>query len=204
MKPWTLRSPFKFTVLILTLTLGLSQFAESRKRHRQSKVIEDLITEPLQEALVSPPQDLEVCFSPEEPCDVKLIKFFRQAKTSLDIAIFDLTMDQAAHQILEASKKIRVRIVADRRQAHEQHSLIPLLIKAGVPLRYGHQRGIMHNKFTIVDGKMLETGSFNYTHHARKHNNENQIYIYNPVVVKKYTNRFEKLWSESDQPKLEN
>jgi phosphatidylserine/phosphatidylglycerophosphate/cardiolipin synthase-like enzyme len=40
-----------------------------------------------------------------------------------------------------------------------------------VNLRFGHtSEGIMHNKFVIVDGKMIEIGSFNYTNHASKAN----------------------------------
>jgi hypothetical protein len=94
---------------------------------------------------VAAPTDLETCFSPDESCDLKLVKFIRSAQTSIDVAIFDLTLDQVAHELLVASKRIPVRIVADLRQANSAHSLIPMMIKAGAKIRIGRQRGIMHN-----------------------------------------------------------
>ena len=75
-----------------------------------------------------------------------------------------------------------------------------VLSKAGAKLRFGRQRGIMHNKFTIVDGKAIETGSFNYTNHAYRANNENQIYLWDKPIVDRYQKRFEEIWSNSAIP----
>jgi phosphatidylserine/phosphatidylglycerophosphate/cardiolipin synthase-like enzyme len=147
------------------------------------------------------PKDNEVCFSPEEPCDLKLIKLIQSAKNSIDIAIYDINLDALVHELLVASKRIPVRVLVDRRQAQGEHSLVPLLIQAGAQLRFGHQRGIMHNKFTIIDGKILETGSFNYTRHASQANNENQIYLENPTILQKYKTRFDTLWNSGTLPK---
>ncbi len=152
----------------------------------------------IDEVMVRPPQDLEVCFSPADPCDIKLIKFVQSAQKSLDIAIYDINLDQLVHEILVQSKKIPVRIIVDRRQAKGNHSLVPLLKKAGADIRYGHQRGIFHNKFTIVDNKMIETGSFNYTHHAATANHENQVYLANPKIIETYRKHFDELWSQAD------
>jgi phosphatidylserine/phosphatidylglycerophosphate/cardiolipin synthase-like enzyme len=180
---------------VLTLIILTSPSAEAKsKKHPLINTLSKIVNT----ALVQPPRDLEVCFSPEEPCAIKLTKFIESAQKSLDIAIYDITLDQLAHQIILKSKKIPVRIIADRRQAKGNHSLVPLLIKAGVNLRLGHQRGIFHNKFSIVDSINLETGSFNYTNHASTSNNENQIYLSNPTILNRYKDRFEKLWYAAD------
>jgi phosphatidylserine/phosphatidylglycerophosphate/cardiolipin synthase-like enzyme len=149
--------------------------------------------------MIAPPKDLEVCFSPQDPCDLKLIKFLDSAEKSLDIAIYDINIDELVHHVLLKSRKIPVRIVVDRRQSKGSHSLVNLLVKAGAKVKFGRQRGIMHNKFMIVDGKALETGSFNYTNHAFKANRENQIYLWNPQVVEQFQREFEILW-ESGRP----
>ena len=126
----------------------------------------------------------------------KLIKFVSSAKKTIDVAVYDINLDQLVHQLLvQKIRSLKVRIVVDRRQAKGDHSLVPLLKKAGAQIRYGHQRGIMHDKFTVVDGGMVETGSFNYTNHASEANQENQIYLSNPLVVDRYRARFEKIWS---------
>ena len=147
------------------------------------------------------PKDMEVCFSPDEPCDLKLIKLVNSAEKSLDIAIYDINIDQLVHSVLVKSKSIPVRIVVDQRQSKGSHSLVETLIKAGASVRYGRQRGIMHNKFVIVDGKTVETGSFNFTNHASQANNENQIYITSPAVVERYVNRFETIWDKASDAK---
>lgn len=138
-----------------------------------------------------------VCFSPDGGCDEKLWTFIQSAKKSLDVAVFDLTHEKIVHEILVASRRVPVRVVVDRRQSKGQHSLVSTLIKAKVPVRYGRQRGIMHNKFTIVDGAALETGSFNYTDGASRKNHENQIYLSDVTVVAAYQKEFDKLWDEA-------
>ena len=177
-----------FIPLILLIT-PMNSEARTRKHP-----IRDKIAHTIDAALVSAPIDNETCFSPDEPCDIKLVKFVESAKVSLDIAIYDINLDQLVHAILVQSKKISVRLVVDKKQAHGSHSSVSLLRKAGVQLRFGHQRGIMHNKFSIIDGKRLETGSFNYTGHAATANQENQMYLSTPSVVGKYVERFEKVW----------
>jgi len=162
----------------------------------------DSVKQTANEAMTAPPKENEVCFSPENLCDVKFWKFLQTAQKSLDIAIFDITHEKIVHEILVAkvSRKIPVRVVVDTRQSKGQHSLVSLLIKGGANVRFGKQRGVMHNKFTILDGKMLQTGSFNYTNAAATKNNENQIYLSNPAIIEQYQKRFEELWQNGRPP----
>ena len=54
----------------------------------------------------------------------------------------------------------------------------------------------MHNKFAVIDNKVLITGSFNWTSQAVNANQENIAVIENSHLVKLYNQEFEKLWSE--------
>lgn len=148
-------------------------------------------------AFADSPKPNDVCFSPTEGCDQKLVAFVKTAQKSIDVAIYDINLDQLVHELLVASRTKTVRIIVDKKQSKGSHSLVDTLVAGGANVRYGHQRGIMHNKFTLVDGKMLETGSFNYTNHASEANNENQIYLDNPDIVLRYKNRFEQIWSDA-------
>src|SRR5581483_7049881 len=98
---------------------------------------------------------------PDEPCDEKLLKFIDGAKTSLDVAIYDVNLRELVDKLIEKAKKIPVRMIVDRGQSKGKHSAVKKLLAAGVELRFGHQRGtgFMHNKFVVVDGERLETGS---------------------------------------------
>ena len=54
----------------------------------------------------------------------------------------------------------------------------------------------MHNKFMIVDGTFLMTGSFNWTFQAGAHNQENLLVVDHPFYIEKYTVEFNSLWDE--------
>jgi phosphatidylserine/phosphatidylglycerophosphate/cardiolipin synthase-like enzyme len=183
--------------LLMTTQLVTAPEAQARRKKSQDSLVE-AIESKIDAAMVSLPKDEETCFSPDEPCDIKLLKFIDSAQGSIDIAIYDINLDELVHHLLVKAQKIPVRIVVDRRQAKGEHSLVSTLIQGGANVRYGHQRGIMHNKFVIVDGKMVEIGSFNYTHHASQANQENQVYLAKPAVVQRYMKRFEKIWSSAD------
>jgi phosphatidylserine/phosphatidylglycerophosphate/cardiolipin synthase-like enzyme len=136
----------------------------------------------------------EICFSPDEPCEERIGRFLASAQKSVDLAVYDINLEELGELLIAQARKMPVRIVVDKRQSKEKNSIVPMLVQAGVQLRYGHQRGIMHNKFVIVDGTKLETGSFNYTHHASLANQENQIYLSDARAIERYRKRFEQIW----------
>jgi cardiolipin hydrolase len=150
-------------------------------------------------AATTPPKDNESCFAPDEECAAKLIRFIETAKSTLEIAIFEMTDRKIAEAIATASKIVKVRLVVNRKLVKDSGPCYEILRAAGVPIRAGHQRGIMHDKFTVVDGKRLETGSFNYTNAAGNSNQENQLYLSTPSVVARYQERFEKMWRDGKQ-----
>jgi phosphatidylserine/phosphatidylglycerophosphate/cardiolipin synthase-like enzyme len=136
-----------------------------------------------------------VCFSPEETCDDKLASFYDLADKSIDVAIYDINRPRLVEALIKKSKSIPVRIVCDERQSKGPHSAITELVRSGVQVRFGHQKGIMHNKFSVVDGSVLETGSFNYTTHAATANQENQVYFIDPKMVSIFASKFEAMWT---------
>lgn len=172
--------------LIVGVGFGYLTFAKNPKHKKHEK--QDTSNIPI-------PQDQEVCFSPDEACDLKLLKLLQNAKKSIDCAIYDINRDSIVQYLIIASKSISVRVITDQRQAKGPHSFVGLLIKSGVQVRFGRQRGTMHHKFMIVDGKVLETGSFDYTNHASESNRENQVYLTQSAIVEKYKKHFDLLWS---------
>jgi len=148
-------------------------------------------------AFAASESDFSVCFSPGGNCDAKLISFAKSAHSTLDIAIYDLTLSTIASTIAGLNNSgLQIRVVCDRSEAQTKTSYISKLVSAGVAIKYGNVKGIMHNKFMIVDGHMLETGSYNYTSSATSFNAENQIYLDSPEVVSQYQSQFEKLWAQ--------
>lgn len=52
----------------------------------------------------------------------------------------------------------------------------------------------MHDKFMVVDGKFVLTGSFNWTFQAGSSNQENVLVVDHPYYCEKYSKEFDTLW----------
>ena len=71
-------------------------------------------------------------------------------------------LEDAAHRGVE------VRIVADFKASEDRYSQIPILSRSGAPIRLDRRYEIMHDKFMVIDGDAIETGSFNYSEASRQ------------------------------------
>ena len=71
-----------------------------------------------------------------------------------------------------------------------------MLESAGIPLRRSNGRGSMHNKFCVIDGMIVYTGSFNHTNSATTRNDENYIVIKDKGIAETYEKQFQKLWEK--------
>ncbi len=190
----------KFMILLLTLLLTLhsphAQATRSLKStlNKEAKELRKKAADKIEDANTPAPKDNEACFSPDQNCDEKLKKFILSAKESIDIAIFEINDPKIIDAIIDQAFKVKVRLVVYRKLSRTSPEAIEKFKKNKMFVRVGKQKGIMHNKFTIVDGKRLETGSFNYTNGAANSNQENQIYLSTPGIVEQYKDRFQKMW----------
>ena len=182
-------------ILVSFMAQMLFQGVSLAKSHRQ-KIAEEL-AQKIEEPFIQTPVSEEVCFSPEGNCDIKLIRLIQSAHQAIDVAIFDINLEQVVHELLKKSSEIKVRYLVDKKQSKARHSLVQTILKAGGDLRFGRQKGIMHHKFIVVDSKVLMVGSFNFTNGAAKKNQENQVYLTNGSVLKKYQDHFEQMWDDA-------
>lgn len=177
------------TVFSIILALQIHSSEARSYKSTLSKVVNKI-----EDANTPAPKDNEACFSPDENCTEKLRKFILSAKESVDIAIFDINLTPIVDAIVEQSQKVKVRLVVNRKLSKDSAPAIERFKENKMFYRVGKQKGIMHNKFTIVDGRRLETGSFNYTNGAAHSNQENQIYLSSPTILDQYKVRFQKMW----------
>lgn len=139
--------------------------------------------------------DTRVYFSPDGGCQDVIISEIGRAGKSIDIAMYTFTSREIAEELVRAKDRgVRVRVVLDKGQETQTYSKSRYLIKRGFDVKYHAGSGIMHNKFAIIDGAVLITGSFNWTPTADRKNEENLLLITDPGIIKKYQERFEYLW----------
>ena len=136
---------------------------------------------------------IEEYFSPDGNVGEHLIKAIDESRSSIDIAIFDLTSQDIGAALEKAKKRdVKIRIIADSRQAKGAHSVVQSLIDEGfdIKIRHGKGRGIMHNKFAIFDKRLLFTDSYNWTYSAEHYNYENAIFISDQETISRYQKEF--------------
>jgi phosphatidylserine/phosphatidylglycerophosphate/cardiolipin synthase-like enzyme len=138
-------------------------------------------------------------FSPGGTSLQVVLKAIHSAKSSLLVACYEFTDRDIAEAIEAAAHRgVKVEIVADYKAAQAKYSQIRILKAAGIPIRLDEKYAIHHHKFMVIDAESIETGSFNYTTAAVKHNAENALVLWNvPNLAKDYTEEFERLWAES-------
>ncbi|KFV50940.1 Mitochondrial cardiolipin hydrolase, partial [Tyto alba] len=127
-----------------------------------------------------------------------LLRLLLSARRSLDICLFAFSSPQLGRAVqLLHCRGVRVRIVTDAQYMGLQGSQIGLLRRAGgIQVRHDQEEGYMHHKFAIVDGRMLITGSLNWTTQAIQNNRENVLVMEDAEYVKPFLDEFERIWEE--------
>lgn len=137
-------------------------------------------------------------FSPGEGALANVLLAVNSATMSVDVAAYHFTSREVATALNTAHHRgIRVRVVVNAGDNGGLYSTVTWLQHQGIPVRLNGRYAIQHNKFMIVDGKTLQTGSFNYTTSAVTRNAENTIVIWDhPATAQAYQGVFDRLWSE--------
>lgn len=138
-------------------------------------------------------------FSPGPGAISNVLSAIESARQTIDIAAYSFTSKDVATALDNASKSgVHVRVVADAKDNGGRYSAVTWLQHKGISVRLNGQYAIQHNKFMVIDGVTLQTGSFNYTSSAVKRNAENTIVIWNePATAQAYKQEFERLWNEA-------
>ncbi|OGR81907.1 MAG: hypothetical protein A2X32_03985 [Elusimicrobia bacterium GWC2_64_44] len=145
-------------------------------------------------------------FSPGGRTEANITGAVNFARERADIAVFSFYSTDIAQAVVNAHKRgVAVRVLVDRVQA-SQSEVGELLIKNGVPFRWSQGfagKGVMHNKYAVLDSRLLMTGSFNWSVNAQENNFENMYYTMAPAVAEAFEAQFERLFSKAEAPTLE-
>lgn len=113
-----------------------------------------------------------------------------------NVRLFD-ELNNAGQRGLE----VKVLILDDILNRNEFGLDFGVLVKNGVEVRYSKsEKGTMHNKFCVIDNKVI-TGSYNWTYHANI-NHENIVVIEDHDITNSYTEYFENLFVSGEPIKV--
>lgn len=129
----------------------------------------------------------EIYFCPEEDCGKVFEKHIKSAVASVHCAFYDIDLEGIIGSLSDKSKTADIKLVMDSSNYKGQ-------VKGnGVRLDSGKQ--LMHNKFCIIDGSVVITGSFNPTDRDNNYNNNNIVVFYSETLAKNYEDEFGELWN---------
>ncbi|MDP3734572.1 MAG: phospholipase D-like domain-containing protein [Nanoarchaeota archaeon] len=128
---------------------------------------------------------IDVYFCPQQNCEQELVQFIASAQQSIHCALFDVGLVSVQDILLEKKRKIDVKVVTDNDYLRKfNHSFVK-----------ADKWGLMHNKFCVIDGKKVSTGSMNPTDNDAHKNNNNLLLIESTVLAQNYEQEFQEMWN---------
>lgn len=137
-----------------------------------------------------------------ETVDARLVG---SARKSIDMAAYVLT-DRALISALGAAamRGVRVRIYIDGQEGGRAGSAVEAIASTpNVELRRkGRSRDLMHLKSYQVDGRVLRSGSANFSVSGEEYQDNDLIVIDSLAAVESFEEAFERLWLRSDNQRI--
>lgn len=132
---------------------------------------------------------IKLYFAPSPNIKQGLCDFISSAKSTVDLCIFDLDLNEVADALIAAkARKVAVRVVTDEDNAM-MHA-VERLRKAGIQVVPDGRAALMHNKFVIADAKNIWTGSYNFTVNGTRKNDNNAVVVESPRIAACYQEKF--------------
>jgi phosphatidylserine/phosphatidylglycerophosphate/cardiolipin synthase-like enzyme len=128
--------------------------------------------------------------------DMRFADAIGRTQKTMDIAVFELNSKTITDALVEAHRRgVRVRVVTGQFGFDEKNQTFGQLGEAGIPIVIRPSKNhFMHNKFAILDGKTVWTGSWNYTEGATYSNNENALALEAQDIAQRYQSVFDQMF----------
>jgi phosphatidylserine/phosphatidylglycerophosphate/cardiolipin synthase-like enzyme len=140
--------------------------------------------------------------------DDYLIVAIGEVQSRLDIAAFEWNNPWLTDAVVAAHERgVQVRMVVDDEHTVEdneealadgEESPFQEIVEAGIPFVDDGRSGLMHNKFMIMDGTTVWTGSMNYTLNGTYRNNNNVLMLRSPQAVEAYQAEFDEMFVDRE------
>jgi phosphatidylserine/phosphatidylglycerophosphate/cardiolipin synthase-like enzyme len=140
----------------------------------------------------SPP--IHVYFAPPrqgdpDPIDQALLGLINSARESVACAFYELELSPAADALIARHNAgVRVGVVSDSDYA--ERPAVRRCVAAGIPVVFDEKPAFMHDKFCVVDGRFVWTGSTNITGNCMYRNNNNAVLIDSAELARNFAAEF--------------
>lgn len=146
--------------------------------------------------------DIAVYFSPHGGGMAALIKEINNSKRSIDVMAYLISTHEIADPLADAMKRgVEVRVIMDGGNIGGIYSDKSIFAGSPVPIWRDDTHKEFHHKVMLIDGKVLITGSFNFTTQAEDTNGENLLIIKDhPKLYGAYLAEFQRHLAHAKPP----
>jgi phosphatidylserine/phosphatidylglycerophosphate/cardiolipin synthase-like enzyme len=137
-----------------------------------------------------------VRFSPHGGAEDAIVHTLRHARLRVHVAMYGLTSPAIQTALEERARAgVQIALKTDKSQSagREQSALLARLRDAGIATSVSRSRWLLHDKFAVVDGRWVITGSFNWTTGAERRNRENVLIFDCPGLAAHFESEWENI-----------
>ncbi len=142
-------------------------------------------------------------YSPGTNLEQSELAQLETATRSVDVAMYSFTDRYLAEELAAVARKgVRVRVYRDREQFQQEAqrggpTTTAILLAAGVEVRVKGARDLMHLKSYAIDGRLLRSGSANWSPTGLKRQDNDVVYESSPEAVEGFERKFEEMWDRA-------
>lgn len=120
-----------------------------------------------------------------------------EAEDTIDLAIYEFELLPLAEALVAAAERgVTVRVVTDT--DYKDEAGLVALRAADIPIVEDDRNAFMHNKFVVIDGAAVWTGSMNFSRNDAYRNNNSFIYLRSTRLAQNYTREFEEMFERAE------
>ncbi len=146
-----------------------------------------------------------VMFAPEDDLEGHVLAQLGAAQTSIKLAFFNIRLE-AVRDLLVAKKNagVTVEVILDKRQQDLAYNtmgdeLVALGVDVTEVFNDSAANATMHNKFAVIDGHVVVTGSANYSFTALNISDEDLVTLDDVALAGRYLEEFDELLAGGDE-----
>jgi phosphatidylserine/phosphatidylglycerophosphate/cardiolipin synthase-like enzyme len=125
--------------------------------------------------------------------DDRLVEAIDSARLTVHVAVFNLTLNDVRRALIGAHRRgVEVLLVTESDNLDGED--FQRLKEAGVPVLGDRREGTMHNKFMVIDGIDVWTGSMNFTVSGTYFDNNALIRIRSAELAASYEEEFAEMY----------
>lgn len=144
--------------------------------------------------------NVDVAFSPDQGAEALILETIATAQKEIRVAAYSFTSPQITKALQEARRRgVDIKVVVDEKgnKSKASKAAMNFLVNANIPVRTISAYRIHHDKYMVIDGQTVETGSFNYSQSAARNNSENVVVIRNNAdVANQYLQHWQSRWEK--------